>query len=79
MNEFVLPRVAIVGARGIPASYGGFETQAENLVKYHASDPLPDELTVYCSGRSCPVKLPIYHSALLKYVPLHASGAHGDS
>lgn len=31
MNKTVLPRVAFVGARGIPASYGGFETFAEEI------------------------------------------------
>jgi glycosyltransferase involved in cell wall biosynthesis len=31
MNKRILPRVAIVGARGIPASYGGFETFAEEI------------------------------------------------
>lgn len=49
MNEFVLPRVAIVGARGIPASYGGFETFAEeiavHLVRNHGY-----EVTVVCDA-----------------------------
>jgi len=31
MNNYWLPRVAIIGARGIPANYGGFETFAEEI------------------------------------------------
>lgn len=49
MNKVVLPRVAIVGARGIPASYGGFETFAEEiavqLVKSHGY-----QITVVCDA-----------------------------
>ena len=42
-------RVAIVGTRGIPASYGGFETFAEELstrLKTSGHD-----VTVYCRDR----------------------------
>lgn len=45
--------IAIVGTVGVPANYGGFETLAENLVKYHDAVSLPDLITVYCS-RSYP-------------------------
>lgn len=31
MNKDALPRVAIIGSRGIPANYGGFETFAEEI------------------------------------------------
>ncbi|MDQ6981827.1 MAG: DUF1972 domain-containing protein [Mariprofundus sp.] len=31
MSKVILPRIAIVGSRGIPASYGGFETFAEEI------------------------------------------------
>jgi glycosyltransferase involved in cell wall biosynthesis len=60
---------------GVPANYGGFETLAENLVKYHAENSLPDAITVYCSSKSYPEKTPIFLSAQLKYVPLNANGA----
>lgn len=67
--------IAILGTVGVPANYGGFETLAENLVKYHSSEKLTDELTVYCSSKSYVEKVPSYLSARLKYVPLNANGA----
>lgn len=67
-------RVAIVGIVGVPANYGGFETLAENLVKYHDATALPDKLTVYCSSKGYPAKVPKYLSAHLKYIPLNANG-----
>lgn len=33
--------IAIVGAVGIPASYGGFETLAENLATFHKERQIP--------------------------------------
>jgi glycosyltransferase involved in cell wall biosynthesis len=38
--------VAILGTRGIPANYGGFETFAERLALYLVSQGIP--VTVYC-------------------------------
>lgn len=68
-------KIAIIGTVGVPANYGGFETLAENLVRYHDSEKLADELTVYCSSKSYVEKVPSYLSARLKYVPLNANGA----
>ena len=68
-------RIAIIGTVGVPANYGGFETLAENLVKYHDASSLPDPITVYCSSKSYPYKTPSYLSAQLRYVPLNANGA----
>lgn len=67
--------IAILGTVGVPASYGGFETLAENLVKYHARFSLPKALTVYCSSKSYPTKARVFLSAHLEYVPLDANGA----
>lgn len=69
-----IKKIAIVGAVGVPANYGGFETLAENLVKYHHASSLPDPLTVYCSGKSCPSRDTVSLSARLRYVPLYANG-----
>jgi len=66
--------IAILGTVGVPANYGGFETLAENLVKYHDVASLPDSVTVYCSSKNYPSKEASYLSAQLKYVPLHANG-----
>lgn len=42
-------KVAIVGTRGVPARYGGFETLAENLVRADGARERGDRLVVYCS------------------------------
>lgn len=68
-------RIAIIGTVGVPANYGGFETLAENLVRYHDTASLKSSLTVYCSSKSYPSKEASYLSAQLKYVPLNANGA----
>lgn len=67
--------IAIIGTVGVPANYGGFETLAENLVRYHSAQALPETLTVYCSGKSYPKRAPNYLSAKLRYVNLNANGA----
>lgn len=67
-------KIVILGTVGVPANYGGFETLAENLVKYHDVTTLPDTITIYCSSRSCSAINPSYLSAKLKYVPLNANG-----
>lgn len=67
--------IAILGTVGVPANYGGFETLAENLVRYHDAASLPGSLTVYCSSRSYPSRERSFLSAHLKYVPLNANGA----
>jgi glycosyltransferase involved in cell wall biosynthesis len=75
MTSVTRKRFAILGTVGVPANYGGFETLAENLVKYHYALSLLDSLTVYCSSSSYPSKEQSFLSAQLKYVPLNANGA----
>jgi len=68
-------RLAVIGSVGVPASYGGFETLVENLVK-QAPHMVPDiQLTIYCSAKNYPERAPEYHGARLRYVPLNANGA----
>lgn len=67
-------KIAIIGTVGIPANYGGFETLAENLVRYHDSSLMKDAISVYCSSKHYPSKAPTYLSARLKYVPFNANG-----
>lgn len=45
-------KVSIVGTAGVPAAYGGFETLAENIVRFnHEELGSRYSLTVFCSGR----------------------------
>lgn len=66
--------IALLGTVGVPASYGGFETLAENLVRYHHAHALNDSLHVYCSGRAYAEQRSVYLSAMMHYVPLSANG-----
>lgn len=70
----IIMKLAIVGTRGLPNNYGGFETLAEYLVKYLASEI---EITVYCSSKDLPAKPKIYNGAKLKYIPITSHGALG--
>jgi glycosyltransferase involved in cell wall biosynthesis len=67
-------KIVIIGTVGVPASYGGFETLVENLVKYHGSTALQDTITIICSSKSYPKKESSYLSANLQYIPLNANG-----
>lgn len=67
--------IAILGTVGVPSNYGGFETLAENLARYHDAMSLPDPITVYCSSGSYPSKKRTFLSAQLKYIPLKANGS----
>ncbi|MBI5971497.1 MAG: DUF1972 domain-containing protein [Deltaproteobacteria bacterium] len=64
-------KLAILGARGIPAKYGGFETFAEELSARLVR--LDVEVTVYCegTGASSPAS---YRGVKLAYVPSPALG-----
>lgn len=66
-------KLAIIGTVGLPARYGGFETLAEELVKYLSED---FEITVYCSGKfyAKEEQQSTYNGAKLKYIPLEANG-----
>ena len=57
-------RIALLGTRGIPASYGGFETFAEELsVRLVARG---HEVAVYCRKR---YELPKYRGIEIRYIP----------
>ena len=62
-------KIAIIGTVGIPASYGGFETAVENIIKYPGA-----KFTVYCSSRHYVLKIENFNGASLEYVPLKANG-----
>lgn len=68
-----MKRISIVGTAGVPASYGGFETLADNLAHYANLARKDVDLAIYCCGRrdDRPAK---YNGAKLHYVPINANG-----
>lgn len=68
--------IAIIGTVGVPANYGGFETLAENLVRFHQREGSAADLTVYCSSQAYApqARSASFLSARLRYVPLNANG-----
>ncbi len=87
-------RIAILGTRGIPASYGGFETFAEQLATRLAARG--HDVTVYCRSHYVSPRQLEFHGVRLKVLPtirhkyfdtvihtflsaLHATTAHYDA
>lgn len=87
-------RIAILGTRGVPASYGGFETFAEQLSTRLAARG--HEVTVYCRSHYVSPRQLEYRGVRLKVLPtirhkyfdtivhtflssLHATGARYDA
>lgn len=68
-------KIAILGTVGVPGRYGGFETLAENLVRYHVCSGSQTGLTVWCSGKDNANHPKLFESAELRYVGLRANGA----
>ena len=60
-------RLAILGTRGIPASYGGFETFAEQLSTRLAARG--HEVTVYCRSHHTPRKMRQFDGVRLVVLP----------
>jgi glycosyltransferase involved in cell wall biosynthesis len=60
-------RVAILGTRGIPASYGGFETFAEQLATRLAARG--HDVTVYCRSHYVSPRQLEFHGVRLKVLP----------
>jgi glycosyltransferase involved in cell wall biosynthesis len=60
-------RIAILGTRGIPASYGGFETFAEHLATRLVGRG--HEVTVYCRAHYVSPRQLEYHGVRLKVLP----------
>ncbi len=67
-------KIAILGTAGVPARYGGFETLAENLVQFHASQNTESEMTVYCTSVGAERKELKLERAELRYLKLRANG-----
>lgn len=60
-------KIALIGTRGVPANYGGFETFYEELGKRLAAKD--HDVTVYCRDSYYSEKLASYHGVKLIYLP----------
>jgi glycosyltransferase involved in cell wall biosynthesis len=67
-------KISIVGTVGVPASYGGFETLAEQLVDFNSRLEEPHNLSIYCESVKYPERRKEFNGARLFYVPLRANG-----
>ena len=68
--------VAILGSRGIPACYGGFETFAEELSLYLVRKGW--NVTVYCQVEGCgKIRLETWENIRLVKIPVAVPGAVG--
>ena len=63
----LLMRIAILGTRGVPASYGGFETFAEHLSTRLVRRG--HDVTVYCRAHYVSPRQIEYHGVRLKVLP----------
>jgi glycosyltransferase involved in cell wall biosynthesis len=67
-------KIAILGTVGVPGRYGGFETLAENLARYHKSTDQRAAMTVWCSAKDNAEHPVRFENADLRYVGLRANG-----
>lgn len=74
ISAMSMKRYAILGTVGVPGTYGGFETLAENLVRYHDVQCRPQALTVYCEAAAYPERPTRFMNADIFYIPLKANG-----
>jgi glycosyltransferase involved in cell wall biosynthesis len=63
----VLVRVAVLGTRGVPAAYSGFETAVENIGRRLAERG--HEVTVYCRLHTVEGRREVYRGMRLVYLP----------
>ncbi len=64
-------KIAIIGTVGLPAKYGGFETLAENLVRYQKDEFI---YTVFCTKSEYSKRPNKFLKANLNYINLKANG-----
>ena len=67
-------KIALLGTVGVPGRYGGFETLAENLARYHNITGQHGGLTVWCSAKDNAEHPLRFENADLRYVGLRANG-----
>ncbi len=66
-------KIAIIGAQGVPAQYGGFETMIDHMLD--CCDMSTYAITVFCSSFDYAERIQDYKGANIQYAPFHANGA----
>lgn len=74
MNSKTEKKIAIVGSKGIPARYGGFETLTENLAVENEKRGHPFDFLIYCYAGAYEDRPAQRHGAQLRYLWLKANG-----
>lgn len=74
MSDRSIPAsISILGSRGIPAAYGGFETLAENLALHLAARGW--KVTVYCEANDAPAwRDSVWKGVVLRHVAVRGRG-----
>ncbi len=69
-------KISIAGTVGVPASYGGFETLADNLIKYAFNNNFKNDINlfVYCSTKNFTKDEDYYLNAQKRFINLPANG-----
>lgn len=66
-----MKKIAIVGANGVPASYGGWDQLVEHFSSFETSDY---QFIIYCTNKTNDNNLSIYNNAIIRVVHLDANG-----
>lgn len=67
-----MKKVAIIGIQGLPAHYGGYETQVENMVGVNQSKDV--HYTIFNSAKEQKERYQQYKDASMKYVNIKSHG-----
>ena len=72
-RKIIAKKIAIIGTAGVPASYGGFETLADELIKFAEDQKVSSRFLIYCSGDN-PQQISNYRGATLRFLRFPANG-----
>ena len=64
-------KIAIIGSKGLPANYGGFETLTNYISLYQGKNY---DITVFCDKTNKKSNVKTFNGVNLKYLPLDANG-----
>jgi glycosyltransferase involved in cell wall biosynthesis len=70
-----MARVFLIGVRGIPNRYGGFERLVEVLAPHLARQG--HEVTVFCEGGAVPPPDDLWHGVHRRFIPVKSAGPRG--